>query len=278
MNQNRRRVLVLLFTCILAGGALYAFMALEPSYQGQSLSEWLSNLDSFAERSKYEQAELAIQNIGTNAIPHLLHQLEARDSALQKKLFYLSLKQHWIKFHFVNENRRHQRAIFALKALGTNATPALPALIAWVEGKDVNHQDFATRLRAMAVLRELGPVAHSAAPALLSALQSPDQNIRSNAALALGNITTNPSLVVPALISAVSDPDPITRGNSVASLARFGEQARPAIPALEQALQDPNNNVRSLAVYALQTIEPQRKNGTPEWRALWQTNPQISQP
>jgi len=273
MKPKRRLLLGLLLTSLLAGGALYLFLDREPSYQGRSLSSWLTELDSFVHLSKYRKAEEAVRHMGTNALPHLLTMLEIRDSKLKRQFISLTRKQRWLKLRVTPDYHHHIRAGNALLALGTNATPAVSVLADWIDPESVSRKDVLTRLQALKVLGELAPLAQDAVPALLRSLDDQEPKIRGSAALTLGQIGQEPATVVPALITCLRDPNPEVRGSTMSALGKFGANAKAAVPALEQALNEVNVNNQHLALSALYKIEPARQAGTPQWQAIQKTIP-----
>lgn len=103
------------------GLAVYCVMPREPSYQGQTVSEWLTQCDSLVGRN-------AISNIGAAALPYIISELEVKDPAWKTKLIEWWNKQGLIQFKFTTDRVRRYRAIRACQALGPLAKPAIPAL------------------------------------------------------------------------------------------------------------------------------------------------------
>ncbi len=99
----------------------------EPSYGGKSLGQWLEDIGSLGRQ--HSGAYQAIQAMGSNAVPFLVHELQVKDSVLKRKLVWLAQKQKFIRFRFVDAETRHDRARAALKTLGPAAKPAIPVLI-----------------------------------------------------------------------------------------------------------------------------------------------------
>lgn len=91
--------------------------------------------------------------------------------------------------------------------------------------------------------------------ALIIALGDKDENVRFQAADALGAIGPEAKAAVPALIVALHEPDSFTRNYvphcAIHALVEIGPAA---IPALVQALDDANGRVRSCAAWALGKI------------------------
>jgi hypothetical protein len=134
--MRRRWVIGLLAGCCLA--ALLAVLALtgerEPQYQGKTLTEWLVVERTAAKGS--QPAEMAIHEIGTNALPWLLRWLRNDDSGLTTKIycFMARLPAPWrIKpiEQALNPYRADRPAYMAMtgfRILGPKAGPAIPQL------------------------------------------------------------------------------------------------------------------------------------------------------
>src|SRR4051812_17202672 len=109
----------------LAGLAWLLFSPHQPVYQGKPLTSWMDQYQEHilanqksADRPKRDQAEAAIRQIGTNALPTLLRMAGAKDSALKKKLIALGSKQSVIPLHFQPPNFFHAKATYGFGPLG----------------------------------------------------------------------------------------------------------------------------------------------------------------
>src|SRR5207244_4134500 len=103
-EMNKSRIIAsAIVSVIVAGIAFFAFRSREPVYQGRPLSAWLEDLDygrpSFR-REAVGQAEAAVRQIGTNAVPFLVGMMRCKDSPFRKKMVALCSKQSFIKFNF----------------------------------------------------------------------------------------------------------------------------------------------------------------------------------
>jgi HEAT repeat protein len=77
----------------------------------------------------------------------------------------------------------------------------------------------------------------AAIPVLIRSLNDPDQYIRREAAISLGEIGPAAKAAVPALTSLWNDPSPDVRSFAVRSLGKMGPAAKEAIPTLEKCLE-----------------------------------------
>jgi HEAT repeat protein len=83
-------------------------------------------------------------------------------------------------------------------------------------------RSFAFRTAAIHRLGECGPMASNAVPFLVKTLAGPFTSARSSTIWALGQIRSQPELVVPALTNLLSDPDPATQAAAASALRAFG--------------------------------------------------------
>lgn len=100
---------------------------------------------------------------------------------------------------------------------------------------------------------------------LVSLLEDPGQpeDVRSEAALALGTTSGDVHTTVPTLIRALKDQSAEVRRNAADGLARIGTKASAAVPDLIEALGDEEARVRGAAARALGGIGAEAKAGVP---------------
>lgn len=124
------------------------------------------------------------------------------------------------------ENRYN--AVYALGELGSEAEAAVPALVPLIRDKNV----------CSAVFTALGKIGEAAVPDLKIALQDSDDDVRRNAAAALGQMGGAAKAAVPDLIEALKD-DKVC-DSAINALGGIGSEAEAAIPALVELLKDDN--------------------------------------
>jgi len=196
-----------------------------------------------------------VRTMGTNAIPTLLSELRATDSALKHALAALRL-------HFTPAEIRHMRAEKGFKALEADASNAVPALIEIYE----QNSDPSARRSATNVLVGIDPSAKQAIPTLVRSATSTNSDVRAFALYTLGRMALEPELVDPVLIRGLHDPDRDVRSQAaygLSSLAFMGGDAKPAVPALIEALQDSDPGVRGGAALALGHIHSETSTVVP---------------
>jgi HEAT repeat protein len=155
-------------------------------------------------------------------------------------------------------------AAFALGAIGAGeATPissaelraqtvnaAVPALVEVLD----NDQKENVRQEAAQALGYFEADASAAAPDLAKALNDPDSQIRRTATDALIKMGSSAKAVVPALIGRLSSPQDDGRSNAAEVLGAMGRDAKSAAPSLVPLLKDKDPQVRIEAAAALGKI------------------------
>jgi HEAT repeat protein len=191
--MNRLKIALVVLAVALVGLILWQVVRQrEPVYAGTNLSTWLkalyipisSSSDRWEELDKCKDAEEAVRQAGTNAIPTLLRLLRAKDSALKTKLIDLLNSQHIIKIAYTSAGWWNAYAELGFQCLGTNAQSAVPPLTKIAE------QNISPRSRASAIdsLGHIGPPAKTAVPLLLEWSTNSDPYIRGSVKRALLNI------------------------------------------------------------------------------------------
>jgi peptidoglycan/xylan/chitin deacetylase (PgdA/CDA1 family) len=100
----------------------------DPIYKGKPLSEWISRALGGKQKDEAEGVFAAIAEAGTNAVPALIHLLEATDSSVKRKVGESLDGQHYVRFHFVWAEERRDLALAGFEVLGLAGEPAVPKL------------------------------------------------------------------------------------------------------------------------------------------------------
>ena len=158
MRKRVQIVLALLLVTIFVVLAWQIFRFREPVYQGKRLSVWLEQYGTnhwSAGRSGEldKQAEIAIRQIGTNAIPLYLTMMITREWPLKAKLMAHVPRQLLAGFHTRSVYEYRILRAYGLIVLGEEAKPAVPTLITLLNDRDPD-----LRYPAVFALRSLGPV------------------------------------------------------------------------------------------------------------------------
>ena len=253
----KRRILFTLLSIVAVGALVWLILPAgesEPVYQGKPLREWLAlyrfHIDGLFGN---DQADEAIRQIGTNAIPTLLEMLQEHDSDLKLKWVALLRKQNFIQPP-QTASLHNSQAAMAFHVLGSSDSNAVPALVQIYSRKT----SIASQEATVEALGDIGPSASPAAtPVLLDALTNSDNSLYWYAVLAIDQIHGQPEVFVPVLINELKDSDGNVRLNAARALAAYGPAAKSAVPALVALLNDSNQYVRTHAAYALKEIDPE---------------------
>jgi HEAT repeat protein len=254
--EKKRAIWLGVMLLVIAGGLSWEiWRTREPMYEGKPLSYWL---DCYAPLNRTEtsvqQADHALQAIGTNAIPTLLRMLQRKESPLKLRIVALLEKQYIFKIKSPSAFEQIVEAGSGLQALGANAKPAIPGLIQIFQGQASDE----SRIAAATTLGTIGRPARDAVPILVSSLTNQNDTTRSSVIGALGRIHSYPELSVPALTQCliVNDPFYWNKTWAAESLGQFGAEARPAISALVDLSKHSDPLVRESFLQALQKIDP----------------------
>jgi len=226
----------------------------EPMYQGKPLSYWMGGYDYPAYGGVTpSEADQAVRQLGTNAIPTLLRFIGAKDSALKLKVIELVQKPNFVHSHYALDSDRHRQAVQAFEILGDDAKGAVPALI---KIYNLNISDD-SQYAVAAALGWIGPSARLAIPSLLQGMNGTNFHVRLFSIRALGQIHAESAVIVPALKGQLKDREPTVQMFAIGALGDFGPDAKPAVPALIQLLSNHVINVREGATNALKQIDPE---------------------
>ena len=139
---------------------------------------------------------------------------------------------------------------------------------------ELRDRSAAVRSQAALALGELGPAAREAGDALAAALRDADPDVRCAAVAALGAIVPEGKGPVEGLARALTDEDWFVRLNAAQALQQFGPKAAAAAPALLQAMK-PNDLIKDFrpvrcgaAMIALSRIDPSARELEPACRMM----------
>lgn len=241
----------------------------EPSYQGRSLSSWLTEYDKFNDVA-YAHASPpqpwphdAVRHMGTNAIPWLLKSLTQRDSRFKMAVMRLVKLQSVFKLHITPARVRQERVAAAFETLGPMAEPAIPALIELLADPDARR----------GALSSLSNIGQACVPPVVRALTNRDPAIKSGLVWVLYDrypfATGEPAKIdrdqanvsAPILLEILTTAATAgTNWNFVAAAALVVNWIIPervpkdVLPILISGLTDPQLPVRERAAFALRHI------------------------
>lgn len=295
--MRRRRVIIILATCLLTATGLVAFWPgpKEPECDGKKLSEWLDICRNYGRRGylpspSAEYAQHAVQKIGTNALPLLVKWMNY-DMPKWKSDLLGSKHSRWlpkpIRVLMVRPLLQSQWAMEGFHVLGTAASPAVPDLVRMIERwpapssiyafaalKGLEAQpDALSALLGMATNRFKPLAPRQVAMQTIASLQSVEKyeiwvvpailpclaegNMAESTARALARFRIPPDIGVPVMRKAVVSGSVEVRVWAIVSLGKYGKDASPAIPELLRALLDRDERIHQEAADALKLVAPE---------------------
>ncbi len=176
--MRKRRKVFIFFGVIALLAALFAILRPtgEPIYNGRSLSQWLEIYQGnvYDQTSpRFLEAQIAVSEIGTNALPYLLKWIRYEPSAWRRTLRRrlpnrIADNEAILRWIDGPADRRGRCAMLGFGILGTNATAAIPELTVMMKDKT------ALRTAGRAIFA-LGSTGEASIPILTAALADPKQ-------------------------------------------------------------------------------------------------------
>ena len=163
-------VVILLITVV----ALFFLRTSEPSYAGVSLGVWCEKIHD----SHKNQAEAikAVHNIGSNAVPWLLHEMRSSERTLGSRANALLARQSIVKWRFEKPSTSWSRAMCGFVALGGEGRKAIPELESMVTEENP---------RCLMATMSLAGIGHEAVPLLCRHLTNDSMHVASAVAASI---------------------------------------------------------------------------------------------
>jgi HEAT repeat protein len=185
----------------------------EPAYRGKTVYDWSQEL-----KSNVMTSNQAIALIRQDVVPQLTRTMlsDTNDSTLRLWLIENLNKLPGVNIFYRTADSRRQYAADCLGEFGEGAEQAFPALLQSFKGSDLP--------------------------------------VKGAAAKSLGKIRTHASTVVPLLIHALDDEN--LREDAAEALGNFGTASAEAVPHLTKLLEVRDKDLHRAVVDALQKISP----------------------
>jgi HEAT repeat protein len=231
----------------------------EPSANGYPLSHWMEVAPLTPDRPFSEEAEDAIQEMGTNAVPHLVKWIQEGSPEAVKEatavLGELGPKAVAAVSPLSETLASGKRSDEAATALARIGPPALPVLMSVLTNRYSGIHSVAAR-----AIGSMGPDASPAIPTLIAMLRDDDWMVKSDAFEALNQGRIDPDQIVPELAALYKD-QPDGRVEAVQTLAIYGfdTEGRSVIPSLVKALKSNDFDERRVAAAKLVALPGSRR-------------------
>jgi HEAT repeat protein len=224
----RKKILISLVPLTVIGGVLWELWCSripDPIYQGKHLSYWLGCDDS-----QRDKLDAAVRQAGTNAIPLLMRELQAHQSALKRRLVDLAQSQRLVRLSFTWDAERWTRAREEFAVLEPEARRAIP-IKELIRTYEMNLSGDSQR-DVILVLDSIEPASEETIPFLIRATTNSNSDVRTFALFGLGKLHVHPEVSVPVLLKFLEESNSLIQKLVVQGLGRFGPQAEPAVPRL----------------------------------------------
>jgi hypothetical protein len=289
MKKFRRVFLIVLAVAV--AGILSSVRWREPRYHLQPISSWLAKYGDGPENYKPSpEADYALRQMGSNAVPFLLKLLHSTNSYSYYTFVWKPtwrfppgspgvwnrLSTWWLntrcRFQRVTvpQGRDHWKAYVAFQALGPEGKSAIPDLIKLANDPSTNstpsgtavsfwkHREYVARFAAWG--SAYSPNGIPLFPAKIFWIYT--GTIRGGSFLSDGEIAAWSLAAigadsVPPLMEMLTNSDPQLRYRATVALGMMGEPAEPAVPVLLKMLADPDVKTRQEAAEALGCIGQQ---------------------
>ncbi len=245
--QGRRILLLILFFLVVLGsGFLIVRTSPETKSRQRPVWFWLGQTAAADHRVR-EEAELALDAMGVQALPDLVRALRIRESrTLVQVASYLNSLLPSLKWDPGSARILRRQAATAIARLGPKAAVAAAPLTDLLSTSDPD------LLREVELaLRRLGL---QAVPVLVWATRDPNPTVRARAVGLLGNggdLKPSTEPILDALFPVMSDSEELVRLHVVASISEYTNNPGRALPQLSKALEDPAPKVRAAGAKAV---------------------------
>ncbi|HZV35340.1 MAG TPA: HEAT repeat domain-containing protein [Verrucomicrobiae bacterium] len=234
-----------LFVALAVGMGVVVLLLLQPSsvrepvYRGKPLGEWLD--------APAVTGELFPSEIGTNAIPWLLHEASAHEIGL------VSIAKEWLRQRFqlklVTASQHQARAKRGFSGLGAAGGVAVAQGLTnsdkWIRFGCVGQWEVGKHYPDLYI------------PNLIDRLKDPNADVRARAANALGLMDHQQNeKIIPALIKALDDPNDNVRCMAAVGLGCIGKDANSAVPVLLKHLSNASPSFQYWITNSLKSLGP----------------------
>jgi HEAT repeat protein len=224
----RQKILASILLLAVLGGVAWESLRSripDPIYEGKHLSYWLGCDDS-----QRDKIDAAVRQAGTNAIPLLMGELQAHQSALTRLLVDLAENQRLIKVSFTSDEERWTIAREEFVVMEPEARRAIPVK-ELMRIYDMNLSGDSQKA-VIFVLNHIEPASDETIPFLVRATTNSNSEVRFFALAGLGKFHVHSEVSVPVLLKFLDDSNSLIQKVVVDGLGRLGHQSEVAVPRL----------------------------------------------
>jgi HEAT repeat protein len=260
MLSRSRIALVFSLLGFVAGAFVWFRPPIDPLVQGRPASAWVLDLLSSDYRTRGE-AQSALQQLGSNAVPHVRVLLRKSTPGWQGFANRLAPVFPFLKDDGLDPGLCRQRGAEFIALLGPAGAEAVPELISSLSYpaavseaeralrragsaavlplvRALRARQPEVRARSARLLKEFNESQDLIASALIRALRDEHFSVRREAALTLGVVSAGKSAAVAALIQTASDEVAEVRAASFESLGKLADISAPVLSAVNRGLKD----------------------------------------
>jgi hypothetical protein len=205
----------------------------EPLYQGKTLTQWIAESRTHPDGDVSKKAVAALRAIGTNALPFLVSDFTRSVPVWRRYITEWGNKHPAFKLPFRNDRVHITLAGAGLMQLGTNAAPAFPALVPWLD-------DPMRGYNTANILRNIGD---AGVPHLIASLDGADARTISNAFAIFPRHAISPGAAQDAVAVGLSHPDAAIRAVAVKAAGAVRYNSDKLVPDLLKLANDPSPRV-----------------------------------
>jgi HEAT repeats len=239
---KKLRIAIFVLVALVLGTLMLLFLqppqVKQPVYRGKPLGLWLDFGQPTTAR--------VMADVGTNAIPWLLHEASAHELGLVSML-KIALRNS-LRMNFVTASEHQDRAKRGLIGLGNAGGLAV--------SQGLSNSDKWIRFGCVGQWEVGQKFPDSYVPDLLKCLDDTEPMVRGRAANAIGMVHQQPEKAVPALIKLLDDPNQNVRCMAALGLSLYNSDAKAAVPALLEHLSNCTPGFVFFATNALKAIGP----------------------
>lgn len=273
MKKPKQRIALLILVCIAFSALLVIQLSRPnlPSHNGKNLDEWLHEINQAGSYPNLNPVNKALDAMGTNCLPFLLHYMTDLDSEWKKKASSIWSRQTIIPFPLPVAEEKSGAAYLAMMRLRGNAASIIPQIDTlrdsspnqwmWLRGlipQDLEHDFIAACESTNARVRSQAAWGLARGPGLSYTSSWGPGTFKTNQIVRFGFTFNGDD--VDLIEKNLNHTNVHVRRASAEAIAEHIGLAKRALPALKEALKDDSEIVREAAAESVRKIETYYKS------------------